>query len=223
MRIDRQITRGLRFRLTAGYVLFFAVLLGGVATVFQARLRSVLDDQARNLVNQHWAAMKGYLRIEKNAQAFWYYDAGDDDENRTALNIKRVYFVADGSGNLIHEGPAGDDAISKEYEAIGVDPASDIRARVRQALANPPKRFYAVRRDKRGAHFLIRSGIVFDELHQNRATASMSAPYYVSIGIPLTQYRNVSRQFALIFAAVIPVALILGLLLGWFMPGRASD
>jgi uncharacterized protein YneF (UPF0154 family) len=44
----------------------------------------------------------------------------------------------------------------------------------------------------------------------------------VSIGIPLTQYRNISRQFMLIFAAVIPVALILGLLLGWFMPRRAS-
>jgi hypothetical protein len=224
MRIDGPITRRLRFRLTAGYVLFFAVLLGGVAAVFQARLRSVLDDQVRNLVNQQWATMKGYLRIEKNAQAFWYYDADDDDENRTALNIKRVYFIADGSGNLIREGPAGDDAISREYEAIGVDPAPEIRARVRQALAtNPSERFYTERRDKRGAHFLIRSGIVFDELHQSPATASMSAPYYVSIGIPLTQYRNISRQFTLIFAAVIPVALILGLLLGWFMPGRASD
>jgi len=31
-----------------------------------------------------------------------------------------------------------------------------------------------------------------------------------------------SRQFALIHAAVIPVALILGLLLGWFMAGKAQ-
>ena len=60
MRIDRQITRGLRFRLTAGYALFFFFLLGGVAAMFQARLSRVLDDQAHNLVNQQWAAMKGY-------------------------------------------------------------------------------------------------------------------------------------------------------------------
>jgi hypothetical protein len=184
----------------------------------------VLNDQANNLVNQQWTAMKAYLRIEKNAQAFWYYDADDDDEGRTVFNIKRVYFIADGSGNLIHEGPAGDNAVSREYEAIGVDPAPEIRARVGQALAtNASRRFYTERRDKRGAHFLIRSGIVFDELHQSPATASMSAPYYVAIGIPLTQYRNISRQFTLIYGAVIPVALILGLLLGRFMPGRASD
>jgi len=220
----RQITRGLRFRLTAGYALFFVVVLGLVAAVFQARLTSVLDDQAKNLVNQQWAAMKGYLRIEKNAQAFWYYEADDDDESRIVLNIKRVYFIADRNGNVIHEGQAGDDAVSTEYEAIGVDPAAEIRDRVREALAtNPPKTFYTVRRDKQGVHFLIRSGIVFDELHQNPATASMSAPYYVALGSPLTQYENISRQFTLIYASVIPAALVLGLLLGWFMAGRALE
>ena len=220
----RQITRGLRFRLTAGYALFFVVVLGLVAAVFQARLSSVLDVQAHNLVNQQWAAMKGYLRIYKNAQAFWYYDADDDDESRIVLNIKRVYFIADRNGKVIHEGEAGDDAISTEYEAIGVDPAADIRASVRQALAtNPPKTFYNTRIDKQGRHFLIRSGIVFDELHQNAATASMSAPYYVAIGIPLTQYETISRQFTLIYASVIPAALVLGLLLGWFMAGRALE
>jgi len=63
-RTYRQITRGLRFRLTAVYALFFVVLLGLVAAVFQARLANVLDVQERNLVDQQWAALKGgYLRI----------------------------------------------------------------------------------------------------------------------------------------------------------------
>ena len=224
-RTYRQITRGLRFRLTAVYALFFVFLLAGVAAVFQARLASVLDVQERNLVDQQWAALKGgYLRIEKNAHAFWYYDQDDEDESRILFNIKRVYFIADRNGNLIHEGEAGDDAVSTEYESIGVDPAAEIRARVREALAtNPPKTFYTERRDKQGAHFLIRSGIVFDELHQNPATASMSAPYYVAIGISLAPFGAISRQFTLIYASVIPVALILGLLLGWFMAGRALE
>jgi len=223
-RTYRQITRGLRFRLTAGYALFFAVVLGLVAAGFQVRLSSVLDDQAHNLVNQQWAAMKGYLRIEKDALAFWYYDPDDEDESRILFNIKRVYFIADRNGKVIQEGQARDDAVSTEYEAIGVDPATEIRANVRKALTtNPPKTFYNTRTDKQGRHFLIRSGIVFDELHQNPATASMSAPYYVAIGIPLTQYETISRQFTLIYAGVIPVALILGLLLGWYMAGRALE
>jgi len=54
---------------------------------------------------------------------------------------------------------------------------------------------------------------VFDELHH--------LPYYVAIGSPLTQYENILRDFAWIYFGVPPVALLLGLLLGWFMAGRA--
>jgi heavy metal sensor kinase len=216
----QRITRGLRFRLTAGYFLFFIVLLGGVAALFQARLSSVLDDQAHNLVNQEWAAMKGgYLRIENNPQtqkpeAFWYYDPDDNDESRIVLNIQRVYFIADSDGNVIHDGKSGDDQVSTDYEAIGVEPAVQIRARIAEALAvSPPKTFWTFRRDKQGVQYLIRSGIVFSERHHS--------PCYVALGTPLSQYENIGRQFALIYAGVVPVALVLGLLLGWFMAGRA--
>ena len=36
-RRPRRVTRGLRFRLTASYALFFAILLIGVAALFRAR------------------------------------------------------------------------------------------------------------------------------------------------------------------------------------------
>ncbi len=217
----RRILRGLRFRLTAGYFLFFIVLLGGVAALFQARLTKILDDQADNSVNQQWAAMKGYLRIEKNPQtqnteAFWYYDDEDPDESRIVLNIQRIYFVAGSNGKLIHEGKTGDDAISTEYEDLGVDPPALIRKEVQTAMAtSPPQPLYTIRRNKQGAQFLIRSGIVFDEQHHN--------PYYVAVGTPLSQYENISREFALIYAGVVPLALLLGGLLGWFMAGRALE
>jgi heavy metal sensor kinase len=220
----RRILRGLRFRLTAGYFVFFIVLLGGIAALFQGRLTSILDQQAQNLVNQEWAAMKGgYLRIEDNSQtqkpeAFWYYDADDPDESRTVLTIQRVYFVADSDGNVIHDGKTGDEQISSDYEDIGVNPPAQIRADVREAMAAiPPKTLigWKTRRNKQGVQYLIRSGIVFSEQHHR--------PCYVAIGTPLTQYENISRQFALIYAGVIPGALILGLLLGWFMAGRALE
>jgi heavy metal sensor kinase len=217
----RRFLRGLRFRLTAGYFLFFIVLLGGVAALFQARLTKVLDDQAENLVNQEWAAMKGYLRIEKNPQdqkteAFWYYDTDDPDESRIVLNIQRVYFIADSNGKLIHEGHSGDDAVSTEYEDMGVDRPAVVQQEMRTALAtSPPKPLYKIRRNKQGVQFMIRSGIVFDEQHHN--------PFYVAIGTPLSQYEAISRGFALIYAGVIPLALLLGGLLGWFMAGRALE
>jgi heavy metal sensor kinase len=219
----RRILRGLRFRLTAGYFLIFIALLGGVAALFQARLTSVLDDQAKNLVNQQWAALKGYLRLEDNPQtqkteANWYYDADDPDESRTVLTIQRVYFIADSNGNVIHDGKSGDDQISTAYEEIGVDPPEQIRAQVREAMeAIPPKTLigWTVRRNKQGVQYLIRFGIAFSEQHHH--------PCYVAIGTPLTQYENISRQFALIYAGVVPVALIFGGLLGWFMAGRSLE
>lgn len=217
----RRILRGLRFRLTAGYFLFFIVLLGGVATLFQARLTKVLDDQAEIQVDQEWAAMKGYLRIEKNPQtqkteAFWYYDTDDPDESRIVLNIQRVYFIADSNGKLIHEGHSGDDAVSTEYEDMGVDPPAVVQQEMRAALAtSPPKPLYKIRRNKQGVQFMIRSGIVFDEQHHN--------PFYVAIGTTLSTYEAISRGFALIYGGVVPLALLLGGLLGWFMAGRALE
>ena len=59
------LTRGLRFRLTAGYALLFALLLIGIAALFRERLAYSLNAEAHDVLDQEWAAMKGYLRIEK--------------------------------------------------------------------------------------------------------------------------------------------------------------
>ena len=64
----RRITRGLRFRLTASYALLFALLLTGVALLFRARLANTLETQVEEDLNQKWAAMKGYMRIERNTE-----------------------------------------------------------------------------------------------------------------------------------------------------------
>ena len=55
----RYITRSLRVRLMVSYALFFAILLIGAAAVFRARLSTVLENQARDTLEQEWAAMKG--------------------------------------------------------------------------------------------------------------------------------------------------------------------
>src|SRR5512135_3406400 len=91
----RRLSRGLRFRLTAIYAIIFAVLLISITTVLRARLAASLDAQAQAVLDQEWAAMKGYLRIEpppeiKANWAYWYYDPHDLDEARIVLNIKRI-------------------------------------------------------------------------------------------------------------------------------------
>ncbi len=65
MSAKRHLTRGLRFRLTAGYALLFALLLVGTAALFRERLAYTLNSEAHDLLEQEWIAMKGYLHIER--------------------------------------------------------------------------------------------------------------------------------------------------------------
>jgi heavy metal sensor kinase len=215
----RRLARGLRFRLTASYALFFAVLLIGVAWLFRARLVSELDTQVQDDLSQEWAAMKGYLRIEKDPElgkyaSNWYYDDEDPDESTIVLDLRKICLVADAAGNAIPNAKTKEPEVSTAYEDIGIDHPAEIQAMVRAAVASrTPKIYWRERRNATGEWFLIRSGIVFSEGHH--------APYYVAIGTPLAHSNNILRQFTLIYVAVIPGALILGSLLGWFTAGRA--
>src|SRR5208283_3002805 len=205
----------LRFRLTASYALFFAVLLMAVAGLFRQRLSSELDTQIRDELNEQWAAMKGYLRIEKDPElgkyaSNWYYDDEDPDESAIVLDLRKICLVADANGNAIPNAKTKDPEVSTAYEDIGVDRPADIQAMVRAAAASrTPRIFWTERRTAKGERFLIRSGIVYSEGHV--------APYYVAIGLPLAQSNQILRQVTLIYVAVFPAALILG----WFMAGRA--
>lgn len=208
-RKPRHLTRGLRFRLTASYALFFAILFIGAAALFRARLSTALDNQVQDILDQEWAAMKGYLRIEKDGP-HWYYDAEDPDESLIVLRMKRVYLLADAAGKVL----PGE--VSTEYQDIGVDSPASIQSAVRTALSYHPESSFKVwteRHSPDGTRYLVRSGIVFDERH--------TAPYYVAIGTPLANNDKVLRDYTLFFVGLIPAALILGSWLGWIMAGRA--
>ncbi len=216
----RQISRGLRFRLTASYALFFTLLLIGVALLFRERLDSTLRAEEDQALKDQWAAMKGYLRIEKkheidpDERAMWYYDTEDPDETRIVLNIKSIYLIADAAGKVILD---EDDqpAVSPGYkENVGIDSPTSIQAHINEVLAcKCAQTWWANTWNADGEGFKTRSGIVWDQKHQ--------LPYYVALGTPLSQYAKILRGFTWIFILVIPGSLILGTALGWFMAGRA--
>jgi heavy metal sensor kinase len=214
-----RVTRGLRFRLTAGYALFFSILLIGVAALFRERLQTVQTREVEEILEAQWAAMKGYMRIEKNAdtgkyQAYWYFDHDDPDETTIVLDIKKVHLIADQKGHVIPEAKSGQPSVSTTYQDIGIDPPADIQARVAAQLkSKTPITFWTERRDSYGERYQIRGGVVYSEGH--------TAPYYVAIGMPLGQYGKILREFTWVYIAIIPGALILGSVLGWVMAGRA--
>ena len=205
----RRFTRGIRFRLTASYALFFALLLVLVAGLFRERLAYTLNQQVHDSLEQEWAALKGYLKIE-GGQVHWYYDTEDPDENFIVERLRRVFLITDANGH--------NKGASSQYQAIGIDPPQEIRARVAEGLAtmapgSAGKAFWLERNGPDRTHYLIRSGVVFDEGHH--------AAYYVAVGRPLSDNEAILKQFTWIYVGAIPGALLLGSLLGWFMAGRA--
>jgi hypothetical protein len=202
----RRLTRGLRFRLTASYALFFAVLLLTVAMLFRQRLERVQTLEVQDTLEQQWAALKGYMRVEPSAGVYyacWYFDDKDPDEATIVLDIKKVYLITDASGNIVKNCLTHDPEISTTYDDIGVDTAT-IKTQVAAAVAsNKPVAFFRERHDSSGARYQIRSGVVYAEGH--------GPPFYVAIGVPLAQNRRVLREFTLVYVAILPAALVLGL------------
>jgi len=216
----RRLFRGLRFRLTISYAVLFTVLLTGVALAFRARLATKLDDQLQEELNADWAAMKGYMRIEPVLEfgnkicSAWYYDDKDPDETTIVLDTRKIYMVADQFGNPIPDSVTHEPSVSTAYDDIGVDKPADIRKKVLEAVASPkPKIFWEDRKTSQGEPIKIRGGVVYSEKHV--------APYYVAIGASYADNVKTLHAYTWIFAGVIPGALILGSLLGYYMAGRA--
>lgn len=197
----RRITRGLRFRLTASYALFFTLLLLAIGLLFRQTLASNLESQTRDLLDQEWATVKGYLRIE-NGRPIWYYDRIDPDETFIVSRLQRIYLLADGNGQPIQS--------SETYRSLGIEEPARIRDLIR--LKTPSWR---TRTSPSGTPFLIRSGVLFDEKHTH--------PYFVAIGRSLSENERVIQEFTFTYVTLVPFMIVAGCLLGWLLAGRALE
>lgn len=221
--------RGLRFQLTASYALFFAIMLVAFTGFFGERLRKTLMDQSQELLNQEWAAMKGYLHVARVTaaapfKANWNYDPTDLDESASVSNLQQLYLVTDAEGHPLDEVDNGTDtsspAFSSTYEDLGIDSRQVIARRVRDVRASgkPNQPLFDTRVNKHGELFLIRYGVVYDEapLYTTERT-----PFYVAIGTSLQGNQRILAGFTWIYAGIFPAAILLGLFMGWIVAGRA--
>lgn len=224
----RRVARGLRFQLTASYALFFAVMLIAFTAFFGERLNKTLSDQSQEQLNQEWATMKGYLHIARatykdRTKAYWNYDSDDLDESASVSNLQKVYLVADAEGRpldeVVNDTDSDADAESTIYKELGTDPPQVIARRVHDAVASgkPNAPVFVTRFSKKGEPFLIRYGVVSDE----GLFGLPREPYYVAIGTSLEPNRKILSGFTWIYAGVFPASVILGLVIGWFVAGRA--
>ena len=212
MSTRRHLTRGLRFRLTAGYALLFALLLIGTAALFRERLAYTLNSEAHDLLEQEWVAMKGYLHIERAPKrghippgcvgdwcASWEYDKNDPDEDFAVERLRRVYLLTDAKGVVME--------VSTIYQSIGIEQPKEIQAAIRSGQP-----IWKRSTSPHGIPYLIRGGVVYDEKHHS--------PFYVAVGRLTDENEKILQRYTWMYAGLIPLSLLCGCLLGWFLTGR---
>jgi len=188
--------RGLRFRLTASYALFFTLLITVSSVLFRQFLSSSLDQQAHETLTEEWGALKGYLRIERGHK-IWYVDPHEPDEAAIKARLQRYYLLADSTGSIMDESP--------EMRLLGIDTPQQIRA----AFDSPQQ--WIQKRDSKGIPYLIRAGLIIDEASPQH--------YYVAIGRPLTDNVRLLRNFTWLSAGLIPLIIFAGSTVGWVLAG----
>ena len=196
-----RVTRGLRFRLTASYALFFTLLLLGLGLLFRQALSANFERQTRDLLDQEWATVRGYLRID-SGRPYWYYDRMDPDETYIVSRLQRVYLLADAKGEPIES--------SAIYRGLGIERPERIREMMRQSGPS-----WRIRTGPSGIPYLIRSGVLFDD--------KLRQPYFAAIGRSLLERRRVVESFTFAYAAMAPFIILAGCLLGWYLAGRALE
>lgn len=195
------VTRGLRFVLTASYALFFALMFTLVAGVFRQSLASFLDRQVHDNLDQDWAAIKGYLRIQKGVPT-WYFDEHDTDEAAVVGRLRRVYVLSDARGRVIQ----GTDL----YASLGMDSAAEIKSVLETGTAH-----FRESRDPHGVPYMLRSGAIYDEDHRQK--------FFVAIGRSTSDNDKLLQRFTWLCIWLIPLMLLGGCVLGWVFAGRALN
>lgn len=188
---------GLRFRLTLTYIVFFTVLLSFLGIFFRQTLGSLYDSQLRHILNEEWAAVRGYLRIEKG-KINWFYDREDPEEAIIVDRLKQIYLLTDQNGTVLE--------ISPKYEQLGMESPREIREMLRNREATWKTKTVG------GVKYLIREGLITDDDEK---------PYFVAIGRSYEEGEGLIEQFTRRYSILLPLMMVATSLVGWFMAGRA--
>lgn len=192
-------TRALRFRIAVSYVLFFAVLLAVLGVVFRQSLQKTFDDQTQALLLDDWDAMKGYLQLSGKEGPTWFFDKNDPEEDFIVRRLTRVYMLADSEGHPLE--------YSEIYTGLRLDSPDFIKSVLKSG-----QKAFQVRYGPQGLPYMIVSGPVISERHH---------VYYVAMGRPMDNNRKALQEFTRNYVTILPLAVAVSALFGWFLAGRA--
>ncbi len=191
---------GLRFRLTLSYILFFAVLLAVIGLFFRQTLKSQLEGEVQDALEEEWGEAKGYLQVQNQRTVWVSPDPSDPDEALAVARLKTISYLTDPNGFVLYD--------SDTYRSIGNDSPQEVH----RILSLPQQFEIRIRSDEDGVPYLVKAGVMPDEQRK---------PYFFALGRSLEEpYRTVNKftrnYFLLMFPMIAGASLI-----GWLLAGRA--
>lgn len=194
-----QLARGLRFRLTLSYVLFFSLLLTGIGLFYRQILQTQLVGREEAALEEQWDAAREYFTIQ-NARPVWSKDPDDAD---VVAQLQRAYLIADSQGLTLSQ---------DEDDSFSFDPGE-----VRSILSKRGPQVLPMRWSKDGEPFLVEAGTVLDDPGKGHKQHQ----YFLAIGRSLAETRNTVSSFTRKYFLLMPLLIALSVFLGWAVAGRA--
>ncbi len=195
--------RTLRFRLAATFLILLTAVLAVVGFVGTRTLRTVLENQSEDALNEQLASLKGWLVFDSSGEPNWDVDRNDSEEEAEVSRLQAVYVVADDQGRV-------DKATSDSTLA----PLWD-RNTILSELAQMQQTHKPVLKTIRGTDkspYQVLSSTMLDANHGRR--------WYVAEGRGLGEDQAVLRRFRRNFWILLPIALLVCAVVSWYSAGH---
>jgi len=197
-----QFVRTLRFRLAVTFLLLVTALLGVVGFFGTRTLRTVLDNQSEDELNEQLGSLKGWLVFDSTGEPNWDVDRSDPEEEAEVSRLRAVYVLADDQGRV--DKATSDPTLSPLWD----------RNTILSELAQMQSTHKPVMKTIRGTDktpYQVLSSTMLDSKHGRR--------WYVAEGRSLVDDEAVLRRFRRNFLVLLPIALLACAVVSWYSAG----
>ncbi len=195
-----RLVKSLRFRLALSYAIFCAIILSSLGFVLRGVLTNVIESTVERLLDEEWAALKGFIQIDKKGALRWTHDPSDREETAIVQRLRFLYMVANRTGEVIES--------SDNFRDLGFESPATIVS----ALDSGQVRF-VIRTNAQGNPFMVREGALREGAYV----------FFVALGRDFAPSRGVINQFTWIYFSSLPVFVLCAAALGWFLARRAMQ
>ena len=203
---DPKLFRTLRFRLAAIFLCLLSAVLLVVGVFGTATLRTVLDNQSEDELNELLGTLKDWpiQFYEDTGQPYWFADVTEPEERAEVARLQAVYVIANGEGKVAWG------SCNASQKPI-CDPAT-IRREYRTLL----RTHQPVLKTVKGP-----DGTYYQVLSSTKMDPKRGVKWYVAEGRSLKQDQVVVRHFRRNFLIFLPIALFCCAVVVWYSAGSA--